>query len=269
MRLVEMTMLGINLMRNWSGLLPILIALVITCGDSPTSPTQQGDDLSLTPMEDAEAETAAYFLSGDVMAPLWLYNKIRTELEMIREVWSDSIPQVNIKYQPYSWTSYLAAGFQASTFDSIVAGTYHSWDSLNQHYRLDSTRQPPRSNFVDMFFHGRLNPIQLVEIYKGLPGMQYVHSWNYVGDRPVLLLTLEGRDIKYFFRDAWGDCLAGCIYSDFYYFTIEDKVPLFHGSWRNWNNEGRDSVPVPVWYDTVWQAFDDYRQISIWHRDTI
>ena len=79
-----MTMIRVSLRHNWSILLPILVALVIGCSDSPTSPTQQGYDLSLTPMADAEAETAAYFLSGGVMAPLWLYNKVRAELEMIR-----------------------------------------------------------------------------------------------------------------------------------------------------------------------------------------
>lgn len=122
--------------------LPVLVAMVICCSDSPIGPTQKGFDLSLTPMEDGEAEAIAYFLSGDLVAPMWLYSKVNSELEVIRREWSDSLPQVNITYFPCLYPSYLFAGFDSTTMDSIRAGTYHAWDSLNEQPEpyLDSVR---------------------------------------------------------------------------------------------------------------------------------
>ena len=77
-------------------------------------------------------------LSRKLIAPLPLYEQIKEELELIRETWSDSITHVNIEFEPFYHPSIISIWVSPPTHDSIVAGTYHHWDSLNDYYRIDT-----------------------------------------------------------------------------------------------------------------------------------
>lgn len=249
-------------------LLALLLALALNqCSDKqPTKPTIDWRDTLTyveTPTDDYEAETAAYALSGTRLAPKYLFDKIHTELEIIRSQ-HDTASGVSVIHSPNSVHSFLVLLFDRVVTDSIRSGEYHSWDSLNNLYNLDTFEI--RRGYVYMQFEGFQNPVALVNLYKDLPGLWYVGESGRIGDWPVLLLAKEGETVKYFFREAWGDCPAGCIYSRFSYFTVTDSLATFHGSYQPRNND--DSLS-PVWADTALQALEDYRHYEQWWHGTL
>lgn len=237
----------------------VLMLALNQCSDKqPTKPTiDWRDTLTFveTPTDDFEAETAAYSLSGTRLAPLYLYEKIKSELDIIRTQ-HDSVPGVRVEYIPFYPTSQLLALFDSVVTDSIRAGTYDAWDSLNDFCRLDSLYFQWR-DYIILQFEGHQNPSALYDLYEDLPGLQGVGRFPRGGDWPQLLLKMEGREIKYFFREAWGDCPSGCINSKYSYLTVSDQVATFHGSYQ-YTYPPDSASPPPAWMDTARQAHDDY-----------
>ena len=246
-----------HLTRRLLTLLLLGLALNQCSNKRPTH--SGGDDIDTltfveTPTDDFEAETAAYFLSGTRLAPQHLFDKIKTELDTIRAQ-HDSVPGVQVEYTPYHLTSELGVQFDSITTDSIRAGTYHAWDSLNDLYRLDSLHNWWR-DYINLYFEGNQNPTALYHLYKDLPGLLGAGRWPKGGDWPMLLLKMEGQKIKYFFREAWGDCPSGCIYSRYNYFTVSAGTATFHGSFDDFPIDS--TKPYPPWVDTALQAHRDY-----------
>lgn len=231
-----------------------LCMVVSSCDDR--SPSSSKPNFISTPMENEEAELAAMWLSGELVAPTYLYKKIRNELDLIRSTWQDSIPESGIIYSPYIRPSYLSMGFYQATYDSILTGKYHAWDSLNSYYRMDSMSFIGMFAHVSMSFEGRLNPIVLIDAYTNLPGLKYIDPGGYVGDWPVLLIYDANGSLKYFFRDAWGDCPCGCIYSTLNYFEVVNDSAIHRGSW--YPDYPPDYDNAPIWFDTALMAFDNY-----------
>ena len=228
--------------------------VVFSCDDR--SPVSSILDLNTTPMENEEAELAAMWLSGELVAPVKLYEQIRDELFLIRSTWQDSVTETGIVFVPFLRASYLSMGFSSATYDSILAGTYHAWDSLNSYYRMEDMSFIEMLTHVSMIFEGRLNPILLAEAYSGLPGSRYIQAGGFVGDMPLLWIYNARGKLKYFFRNAWGDCPAGCIYSTFNYFEVVDDSAIHRGSW--YPEYPPDYDNAPVWFDTVLMARDNY-----------
>lgn len=245
----------------------LVVVLVSNCGkQGPTAPIVLRDTLQYveTPTEDFEAETAAYFLSGTRLAPQYLYDKIHAELALIR-LQHDSVPGVSVSYRPYARHSYLFLLFDSVITDSIRSGEYDGWDSLNSLYKLDSF--VISRGYVKMNFEGVQNPLVLFDSYRNLPGLWRISTSGSFGDWPVLVMRKDSEDIKYFFREAWGDCPAGCICSRFSYFTVSDSQATFHGSFTN-PLCGGPNIP-PVWADSAWQAYYSYAQYLAWSHDTL
>ncbi|MGH8014727.1 MAG: hypothetical protein ACREBV_00870, partial [Candidatus Zixiibacteriota bacterium] len=68
-----------------------LTILLVACQEKAMNPTtQMGPNFSVTPMENEEAELLALHLSGDIIAPVNLYEKIKYELQLIRQTWINS-----------------------------------------------------------------------------------------------------------------------------------------------------------------------------------
>jgi len=242
--------------------LTIFLCLILANYDE-RSPVRSNSDLNSTPMENEEAELAALWLSGELVAPEYLYNKIRDDLDLIRSTWQDSVSEVEIIFNPYWQSSYLSFGFYQNTYDSILSGDYHAWDSLNEVYHVNNMSFIDEITHVSLHFEGKLNPIVLVDIYAGLPGTRYIHSGATVGDYPMLLIFNARGKLKYFFRNAWGDCPAGCIYSTYNYFEVVDDSAIHRGAWYPETPEDYDNAPI--WFDTVLMARDNYFQYNSWH----
>jgi hypothetical protein len=247
--------------------LTLIAALVAMWGcfnGSPVGPGQKLPDLSVTPMENAEAELAALWLSGEIVAPVTMYTQIDHDLEVIRNQWLDSIPEVKIQFYPYWVPSRLSLGFDPLTYELVETGQYHAWDSLNEFYRVDTMSFLSDYNYVALTFKGRLNPMVLVDQYAGLPGLEYAHTDSPIGDWPVLLIYKAPSQLKYFFRNAWGDCPSGCIWSHYFYLVVEGDSAIFRGSYLP-RHQDED---YPPWFDTAMTARQNYFQFKIWKADT-
>ena len=57
---------------------------------------------------------------------------------------------------------------------------------------------------------------------------------------PVNRQTDSG--ISYLFRHGWGDCPAGCLHNEYWYFIVENGAPSFLG------HRAADA-PEPEWWD--------------------
>ena len=233
-------------------LIIILFLITSTCDRSPTS---SKPDLGSTPMENPEAELAALWLSGDLVAPVKLHDRIRDELALIRSTWKDSIFEANIQFYPIWVASQLLMMFDDETYKKIESGLFKDWDYLNKYYRVNNIELHGHS-IVLLDFEGRLNPLQLVNQYESLDGLEFVEPNNLMGDRPLLLIYDADSDLKYFFRNAWGDCPAGCINSTYNYFEVVDDSAIHRGSYYPSYPPNHDEAPV--WYDTVLMARDNF-----------
>jgi hypothetical protein len=255
-------------MRILRFIIPIsLLVFFAACDEKSFNPrVPEGPDFSLTPRADGEAELVALQLTGDLLAPTDIYNLAKKELKIIRETWRDSIVHVNMVFEPYWRESYIRVRVNAETFDSMVAGKYHYWDSLNSYFPLDSiilSSNPVIGAWsANMYFKGRLNSCSLIDEYAGLPFVKSIDTDYKWIDHPVLLPVRVNSVNKYFFRFAYGDCYNGCIYNEFHYFTVENDSAIYHGVFIPYPV----TQPRPPWADTARQALQDYfSNMCHWH----
>ncbi len=246
----------------------VLMILVFGCEEKAFNPVvPKAPDFSLTPMENEEAEQAALHLSGQLIAPVALYERIKSELGIIRSNWSDSIEFVNIKFESNWEPSKLYIGITREAYDSMLALNYHYWDSLNDYFRVSQIDLHLHyfSFSLTLTFEGRLNSLLLGPAYAGLPGFRYIYTTARIGDRPELWLYMNDDEIKCFFRNAYFDCESGCASSDIYYFTVKNDSAFFHGSVLS---DGSSGETPPPWLDTALTARREYLTWYQWTADS-
>ncbi len=249
------------------GLIGILCVLAVAncdTGDPVGSPTNQPPDLSITPMENEEAEVAAMVLSRQLIAPKWLYDRIRTDLQLIRSRYLDSIPQLDIRFVCDFEPSCIVVQIDSGVLFDTSSGGGRIIDSLNHVYRLDTLFRV-YGNFYQLKFLGRLNSTRLVDIYARIPGEYCVSTSGFVGDLPKLVIWPDGETFKYFFRDAWGDCLSGCMYSKVFYFTAKDRTAAIVDSFLFYSGNPQ---PIPAWRDSLRMAIDTAEYYNSWCVDS-
>lgn len=77
-----------------------------------------------------------------------------------------------------------------------------------------------------------------------------------LGDDSTIYPIIDGEKIGYVFRDAWGDCPAGCTESKLYYFIFDIKhKPVLVGSYRTGLN-----VEPPAWWQGIRPKITDFRR---------
>jgi hypothetical protein len=107
--------------------------------DSSCADTSWGyrSDPSLTPRADAEAEEAALWLSGSLVAPEDLYIALLRDLSRIREQYGDSIPQLReVRYTPWEATNKISIKLLPEAYDQYTRGAYYDLDSLNALFHM-------------------------------------------------------------------------------------------------------------------------------------
>jgi hypothetical protein len=146
-------------------------------------------DPSLTPRESEEAEEAALWLSGSLVAPQELYEIVRDDLALIRATYRDSIPQVDtVSFQPYLMSNWVGIELSPDAYQQYTQGEYHDWDSLNTLYGLTQTR-PGIHEFLYLIFSGRYNTVRLAELYKTLPSVwgSWPTGWAFICDPSTVI----------------------------------------------------------------------------------
>lgn len=238
-------------MKSFISILNLLFyfLILIICGCENSI-----NDIELTPREDEEAELIALCLSGKLVASNALYNQVLSDLATIRSTFGDEFEPIDsIRFVPPWKPSSIIIAFNDNTFEEVVNNEYHAWDKFNSKYKLIEIKLLEFIETAVLYFEGRLHPRRLKEIYQNLPGVIYIELNGLIGDSPNIYPKLEVNEITYLFRDAWGDCPSGCIYSEYWYFVFEDERPIFIGHWIPHENPEE-----PDWWNDAKKNFEVY-----------
>jgi len=266
-------------MRGYILGVALIVATLIWFGcddDSTLGPDpgpKQNDtlpDLSVTPMENAEAEVAALILSRKLVAPVPLYNRIKLDLETIRDEYSDSIPAVSITVAPPWILSALSLELDTALFNDTTSDAYRRFDSLSSLFGIvEFESSLYQKQYFYLRLEGRLHPVRLVEVYAaaGIEGILCMATTGFRTDWPEVYMKMDADEIKYFFRDAWEDCPSGCIHEEFYYVNSKQGRYTYIGSFKpNYH----DPVTVaPPWYDTALTARREHAYSVVWWPDSV
>lgn len=108
--------------------------------------------------------------------------------------------------------------------ESVMLHTgYAEFDALNEQLGLSEIVQVfPTSRIVTLYFNDYLNVPAAAAAYATLEGVEFAEPNAYVGDgSDIDAAQSEGRWYVVV-RRAWGDCPAGCINEELYFFIVND-----------------------------------------------
>lgn len=241
-------------------LLSLALAGMIGCSkESPTAPIPDNDDPVQLPTARSEASeeagAMALWLGGELRSPDTLAYLLDSEITAIRNVYGDSIPGTAIEFRRPWQSGKIVVGFEDVAYDSVLNGQFTAWDSLNIAYGLDSVIvgvYHPSLAWAVLDFGEELNPVLLAQEYEQLPGVTFAMPNRYIGDGPMLLGWTDGEARVYFFRQAWENCLAGCLYSEYDIFRSEASEIEYLGHFGS-------TVNIPLDLRTLFNdAWQDY-----------
>ncbi|MCA9726996.1 MAG: hypothetical protein R3E12_16225 [Candidatus Eisenbacteria bacterium] len=234
-----------------------------------SSSTQPESAASAPPSE--EAQTLALYLTGDLYPPAELSAQLDNELAAIRTRFRDQFPMLESIHFQLQVANELILRFDPETAASIQAGEYHGWDDLNKRYPADVVLSYGFERFrtLSLRFRALLNPRRLVGTYRSLPGLEHAGTngqFNFVSH---LYPRATDRGMTYLFQSGWGDCPAGCIFNEYWYFTVEDGEVefVFHARPENptperWNEARRNIEEYEAFYDQP-QRTDSPRFVTL------
>ena len=230
------------------------IASVIGCEDSsaPQLTTHPVSILDQTPRTNSEAEAAALWLSGDLVAPQDTYEALRDAFGLVRGEFSDSIPALEQIVFVAPWVpGEVLVKLLPDAVSQVRRGEHTDLDSLNTFYRATSTDTTLlRIRWMRIDFEGRLHPERLAEAYAAVPSLENAEpngQWFNERDNYPWLLD-DG--VSLLFREGWGDCPSGCIFNQFWYFRVKDDNVEYVGTFVR----GQD--PFPDWWDEAKTAYE-------------
>jgi uncharacterized repeat protein (TIGR02543 family) len=195
-----------------------------------------------SPLPNAEAEQLSIEATGSLTAPLTVYNRVVTELDSIRAVYSST---VNITAMP-SWNfQQLIVGFNDTAKTAVMDGTYSAWNALNNTYGVTQIDKSLLDRFgtVLLRFFGRYNIPLLVPEYAGLPGARYAEPNGVFGYANDVCLSIDGTNHFFIFAAGSGDCLAGCTQYAYQGFVVGEKGGITELG--TWDTSSRS--PAPAW----------------------
>lgn len=247
-------------MRSRVLILLAAIMALASCGNdrvANTPPPPDQPDTTATPRENREAEEAALWLSGELVAPQDLYETVRDDLAAIRGEYLDSIPDVAVQFEVPWVVSEVIVKLTDDAVQRFLAREPNDVDSLNAVFHathLDTFRlktTPPRATLID--FAGLQNPVRLAQYYEAQDDVIWGDTNGYVGDRSNVYPWNHNGTMTYLVRHGEGDCPAGCIYNRFSYFKRHAGVTEYLGTF-----EYRID-PEPHWWEEAKTAFERYR----------
>ena len=166
-----------------------------------------------------EAQQIALELSGELRPPEDLTELIQNDLAAIRAAY---YPQIaDISYRPIASPDQIIVGLTDQAMQQFRNGQYHELDQLNALYGVIEIDDPfHRISAIILNFDQVYNTPLLADLYiqDDPPGMRYAQP-NYYGGYGS---TISAAPPLYTFIRAWGDCPAGCIYHDYWEFSVQD-----------------------------------------------
>lgn len=163
-------------------------------------------------LNDKDAEILAMESSGELVAPLSLYERIIDDLISIRNNYPD-VSAVNVSATAGYKMSEMLVGLDDEAMARFESGSYSHWDKLNQKFGVVSVTKGAGS-YVKMQFERGYNIPQLASAYMEakMPGMTYAEPNFIMGaSQDICLENLADENRLYIFKQGDGDCPAGCI----------------------------------------------------------
>jgi hypothetical protein len=200
-------------------------------------------EIGLSPFADEEAEMLAIEASGKLVAPEHVYQRILSDLAMIRA----QSPEVQGIQAMQSWAlDEMLMGFDQVGLAGVQDGTYTDWDCANAHYGF--TGKQVQSFYVLVQFGHRFNVPLLASEYKLFPHVEYAEPNGLFGDGNDVCVSIENETkYNYVFDAGSGDCPAGCIQHMYWGFSTDGTpvkvTPL--GSFAN------DQGVPPGWFGAL------------------
>jgi hypothetical protein len=232
----------------FGAVMALVFASTIKGADSSDGAEDQYEQWTEDQGYSQEAELLALSLSGELRAPQDLYSQIKADLAAVRSQYGTVLPWVQeITHRPAWVSGSLAVGFDDMTAQGVVRGEYEAWDELNREYGVTDISEVTVWGVVTLTFEDSLHPERLAELYVALPGVEYAEPDLYVGDSSNVQATQTDSGLGYLFSRGWGDCAAGCIHSEYWYFIVEDDGATYVG-------HRADGDPEPDWWLDVWQS---------------
>lgn len=228
----------------------VLVAVLSTSTAMAGDPSACGngvlgtpEEIAATPRDDVNLELLALYMGSGITASQQLYDRVRADVRLVR----DLIPEVaDVGFRPRDTGRELILELDAPTFAAVESGAYDGWDCLNDYYGFESSRVLSRNlRYVVLRLKGIYDTTLLGRLYQALPGI--VNAWpnSLGGDSSTICGIADSSSAHhYFFVEAHGDCLAGCIYRDIRYLTAR-RPGVFPELQGRWSNESGD--PEPPW----------------------
>ena len=163
-------------------------------------------------LENKDAEILAMESSGELVAPLSLYERTVDDLVNIRNQYSD-VSVVNVSATSGYKMSEMLLGLDKNAMALFDTGNYSQWDQLNQKFGVASVTKLS-DKAVKMQFERGYNIPQLAEAYINakLQGVTFAEPNFIIGASQDICLENQADENRiYMFKQGEGDCPAGCI----------------------------------------------------------
>ncbi len=242
------------LIRTISLILAVLLLLVVAMSCDSDKCVQPVPCSTACDKDRTEAELAALWLSGELVAPDSLYRRLLWGFTTMRETYGKHIAEVAIRFQFPAVPSSIVVDFSDSAAAQFIRQTYTEWDSLNNSLALTLVDTFPY--FTDfprayLYFDGLKHPRELAEKYLALDGIIYAFPrtdcWEFSNTYPWIR---DGK-LTFLVSSAWGDCSGSCIHHRQWYFKEVDNDIRFAGQYDFYD---LDEYPTHPMLDELWAA---------------
>lgn len=244
-------------MRTAVWILALLACFAVACDDDPVSnqPTTTRREVIAS---DQEVGEAALWLSGELTSPPELYDTIHDDVIAIRAEYGASVPKLSIGFRTPWVPSMVIVAVTEEVKQQILGGDTAALDFINQQMNaieMDTSKlDRPGLGWILIRFDGRKHPRRLAEAYGAVDGVTWAQPNVYFGDWSQWYPWRIPGGMSYLFRDAWGDCPAGCMYSNFYYFKRVNGQTEYVGRYERYVDA------EPAWWAEAKTAYETHRQ---------
>ena len=115
----------------------------------------------------------------------------------------------------------VAALLEGQTEPVVLRTGNAAFDALNARLGLTAVGVFPNAGTVIFFFNEHLNVPAAAAAYTATEGVEFAEPNAYVGDGPDLDAAESAGRWYVILRRAWGDCPAGCIEEELFFFIVD------------------------------------------------
>jgi hypothetical protein len=203
--------------------------------ESPFVPTQESSD---------DAMLISMVLGRTIRPDAGLARSVALELDAIRGKYATQIPEVlSLRPIPPWEKNVVTLWMTEGAADSVRQDTYTAWNRLNETEGARLQRINSYNSRAYLQFDDWIHPRLMAQRYIGLPGVIQVSAAGLCCDWPNLYPLQRDGGRTYLFRKASGDCPAGCIENEYWYFRATRHGIEFVGGWNP------RFEPTPAWWD--------------------